>query len=57
MPIWLRRITFKFIQDSLDQEAKNKNNTEGNSNSENFNKIKKRYYILIPFNIYNIYPI
>jgi hypothetical protein len=34
MPIWLRRITFKFIQDSLDQEAKNKNNTEGNSNSE-----------------------
>jgi hypothetical protein len=32
MPIWLRRITFKFTQDSIDQEEKNKNNTSGNNN-------------------------
>jgi len=33
MPIWLRRITFKFTQDSIDQEEKNKNNASGNNNS------------------------
>jgi hypothetical protein len=34
MPIWLRRITFKFTQDSINQEAKEKNKSSGNNNSE-----------------------
>jgi hypothetical protein len=36
MPIWLRNITFKFIQDSINQE-KNKNNQKpGNTDQNNF---------------------
>jgi hypothetical protein len=35
MPIWLRNITFRFIQDSIDQENKSKQEAYDKASSKN----------------------
>jgi hypothetical protein len=37
MPIWLRNITYKFIQDSINQENEANSKAAGKSNSSNTN--------------------